>query len=92
MGICEASCIAMIGGVIGGGLMAIANRNANKFNMETMEDHWNEDIYQLRGSCHLAHTKINEITQKLSTISVVKPVNSHVNKYKNNGYKHQRHF
>lgn len=92
MGICEFICVAVIGGLMGGCLMAISQKSTNRFNIGFMERHWQEDIYQLQGGVRLAHHKLEELESKLSTIPVAKPVNNHVNKYKNNGYKHQRHF
>lgn len=85
IGICEAVCVASIGGVFGGGLMALVHKGHEKFNMRLMEDYWNADIKRLESSLEV-------LRQKISTLSVDKPVNNHVNKYKNNGYKHQRHF
>lgn len=85
IGVCEVVSVAMISGLIGGCLMALSQRTMNRFNMKMMEDYWNSDIKRLE-------SRLEVLDQKLSTISVAKPVNNHVNKYKNNGYKHQRHF
>lgn len=78
IGICEMSCVAMIGGMVGGCLMAYAQRQSNKFNMEAMESYWNADIKRLES--------------KISTISVSKPVSNQQKHINNKGYKHQRHF
>lgn len=85
IGICEISSVAMIGGMIGGCLMAYAQRQSNKFNMEAMETYWNADIKRLE-------SHIFSIGHKVSTNSVAKPVNNGHKHSKNNGYKHQRHF
>jgi hypothetical protein len=85
MGICEAVCVAAIGGLFGGFVMALGHRASEKFNMKMMEDYWNSDIKRLE-------SRLEVLDHKISTVSVAKPVNNHVNKYKNNGYKHQRHF
>lgn len=82
---CEVICVAMLGGCFGGALMSLAHRQSNKFNMTMMEQYWKSDIEYLKA-------RIDALQSKLSTISVSKPVNNHVNKYKNNGYKSQRHF
>ncbi len=78
IGICEVTSVAMIGGMIGGCLMAFAQRQSNKFNMEAMETYWNADIKRLES--------------KISTISVSKPVSNSQKPNNNKGYKHQRHF
>jgi hypothetical protein len=85
IGICEASSIAMIGGMIGGCLMSYAHRQSNKFNMQSMETYWNADIKRLEAL-------IARNAYKISTISVSKPVSNPSKPNKNNGYKHQRHF
>ena len=92
IGICEAVSVACIGGLFGGFITSIANRANNKWNMTRTEQYLNEEIYQLQGGVRLAHHRLGELDSKLSTLSVAKPVNNHANKYKNNGYKNQRHF
>lgn len=92
IGICEAMCVATIGGLIGGCITSISNKANNKWNMTRTESYLNEEIYQLQGGVRLAHHKLGELEGKLSTLFVAKPVNNHVNKYKNKGYSHQRHF
>lgn len=85
IGICEALSVAAIGGLVGGFVMALAHRANEKFNMKMMEDYWNADIKRLE-------SELEVFRQKLSTLSVNKPVNNTHNASKNNGYKHQRHF
>jgi len=88
MCICEYVCVGAIGGIVGGCLMAITQKSTNLSFM----DHWGEDIYRLQGGITLAHHKLEDLDNKLSTFFVDKPVHKHVNKYKNNGYRRQRHF
>ena len=83
--LCEVVCVALLGGVFGGGLMALAHRQSNKFNMTMMEKYWKSDIEYLK-------ELIEAQGKKISTISVAKPVSNHVNKYKNKGDNHERHF
>lgn len=83
--VCEVACVAMLGGVFGGCLMSLAHRQSNKFNMSMMEQYWKSDIEYLK-----AH--IEALREKLSTISVNKPVSNGNNHNNNKGYKHQRHF
>ena len=90
--LCENMCIALLGGFFGGGLIAISLGVNNRFNMRFLEKHWQDDVYHLQGGIRLAHHKLEELEKKLLTLSVDKPVNKHINKYRNNGYKHQRHF
>jgi hypothetical protein len=85
IGICEAVCVAGIGGLFGGFVMALGHRANEKFNMKMMEDYWNADIKRLE-------SRLEVLDQKISTVSVAKPVNNHENKYRNKGYSHQRHF
>lgn len=92
IGICEAVSVAAIGGLIGGCITSISNKANNKWNMTRTEQYLNEEIYQLQGGVRLANNKLGELEGKISTLSVDKAVSNHVNKYKNNGYKHQRHF
>ena len=83
--LCEVVCVALLGGVFGGCLMALAQRQSNKFNMTMLEQYWKSDIEYLKAL-------IEAQAKKILTLSVDKPVNKHVNKYRNNGYKNQRHF
>lgn len=83
--LCEVVCVAILGGVFGGGLMALAQNQSNKFNMKMLEQYWKSDIEYLKAL-------INAQSEKILTLSVDKPVNKHVNKYRNNGYKHTRSF
>lgn len=92
IGICEAVSVAVVGGVVGGCLMAIANKANNKWNVERLEKYWREENWQLRSGLELASHKINELTEKLSTISVNKPVSNGKNHSHNKGYKPKRHF
>ncbi len=85
IGICEAVSVACIGGVVGGCLMAFAQRQSNKFNMEAMETYWNSDIQRLQSIIEIH-------SQKLSTLSVAKPVSNPIKHNKNKGYNHTRHF
>lgn len=88
----EMVCVGMLSGIIGAVVMAIAIRQNNKFNMEMMEEHWKEDIWQLQGSMRLAHHKIEDLTGKISTLSVDKPVSNGKNYHHNKGCKTPRHF
>ena len=85
IGVCEAVCVASIGGLFGGGLMAIVQKSQEKFNIKLMEEYWSSDIKRLE-------SRLEVLDQKISTVSVAKPVNNHVNKHNNKGYNHQRHF
>lgn len=85
IGICEISSVAMIGGMIGGCLMAYAQRQSNKFNMDMMEKQWASDYTYFRH-------RLEKVEHQISTNSVAKPVNNGHKHNKNNGYKHQRHF
>jgi hypothetical protein len=81
IGICEAA----IGGLLGGCLVAIAMRETNKFNMKMMEKQWESDYVYFR-------SRLEKVEHQISTLSVDKPVNNHVNKYRNKGPNHTRHF
>lgn len=85
IGVCEAVSVACIGGLIGGFIMGFANRQANKYNMTTMEQYWNADISHLK-----SHIEVLE--SKLSTISADKPVSNTKNHSNNKGYNHKRRF
>ena len=82
---CTVLCIASLGGLVGGCLIAITQKYANKFNMEMMEEYWISDIRRLE-------SMFFALEEKISTISVEKPVRRHVNKYYNKGYRRPRHF
>jgi len=82
---CTMIYCAALGGLIGGAVATFANRQTNRFNMRMMEDYWNSDIKRLE-------SRLEVLDQKISTVSVAKPVNNHDNKYRNKGYNHQRHF
>lgn len=85
IGICEVACVALLGGCFGGILMALAHKQSNKFNMSKMEQYWKSDIEYLK-----AH--IEALNNKISTISVAKPVSNPGKHNKNKGYNHTRHF
>jgi hypothetical protein len=92
IGVCEAVSIALIGGVVGGCLMAISHRVTHRFNIKFMEDHWQEDIYQLQGGLRLALHDIGELNKKISTLSVDKPVSNSKTFSNNKGYKNRPRF
>ena len=85
MGVCEAASIALVGGSIGGCLIAMALKETNKFNLRAMECYWQADISYLK-----SHIEVLE--SKLSTISVAKPVNNGQKHSQNKGYNHKRRF
>ncbi len=82
---CTVLCIASLGGVMGGCLMAIAQRSSNKYNMQMLEKQWESDYTYFRD-------RLEKTEHKLFTLTVEKPVRRHVNKYYNKGYKRPRHF
>jgi hypothetical protein len=92
IGVYEAVSVAVVGGFIGGCLMAISQRATHQYNIKFMEDHWRDDVYQLQGGVRLAHHKIEELEKKISTLSVDKPVSNGKTFSNNKGYKNQRHF
>lgn len=85
IGVCEAVCVASIGGLLGGGLMAIVQKSQEKFNMKLMEEYWNADIKRIE-------SRLEVLNQKISTISVVKPVDNQAHYKHDKGYKSKRHF
>lgn len=85
IGVCEAVCVAAIGGLFGGFVMTLGHRANEKFTMKMMEDYWNCDIRRIESI-------ISILEHKISTLSVNKAVNNQHKPNKNNGYKHQRHF
>lgn len=53
---CFVMCLAALGGLVGGCLMSIAHRQSNKFNIERLEEYWNNDLKSLKDS--LEHEQI----------------------------------
>jgi hypothetical protein len=92
IGVCEAVSIALLGGVVGGCLMAIIQRATHKFNIKFMEEHWREEAYQLQGGLRLALHEIGELSKKISTLSVDKPVSNSKTFSNNKGYKNRQRF
>lgn len=84
MGFAEMFCVAMLAGILGGVLMAIATRQNNKYNMEMMELQWKSDYSYFR-------ERIEKLEHQISTLSVDKPVSNGKNLNSHKGYKHQRH-
>jgi hypothetical protein len=85
IGVCEAVCVAAIGGLFGGFVMALGHRANEKFNMKMMEDYWNADIKRLE-------SRLEVLDQKLSTISVNKAVVNVPGHRQGKSYNHQRPF
>ncbi len=83
---------AAMGGLVTGLFMSFTYRNAHRRYTDAIEKLWSEDIYNLKGSCTLAHHKLIELEKKISTKIVDKPVNSSPKYNKNKGYKHTRHI
>lgn len=92
IGVCEAVSVAVIGGIVGACVMAFAQNANNKWSISKLEEYWQEDIYNLKGSATLAHHKIEELSAKISTLSVSKPVNNSYKHGNNKGYNPKRHF
>lgn len=85
IGLGEIVCVGMLSGLAGAFLMALANRQNNKFNMEMMELQWKSDYSFFR-------ERIEKLEHQISTLSVDKPVSNGKNLNSHKGYKHQRHF
>lgn len=82
---CTVACVATLGGLIGGCLMALSQKATNRYNMTMMEEYWNADIRRLES--HIA-----VLEQKLSTNSVNKAVSKDQKHSVNKGYNHKRRF
>jgi hypothetical protein len=77
--------MAALSGIFAGGLMALAQKSTNKFNMKLMEEYWNADIKRLEAW-------IFGLEQKISTLSVDKPVSNSKTFSNNKGYKNRPRF
>ncbi len=83
IGLVEIFCVALFGGILGGRSMALLYKHTHKFNIKMMEQHWRTDIDFLKNL-------IEKQNQKISTLSVVNPVNNTAKSSPDKGYKHSR--
>ncbi len=63
----------LVGGFIGGAFTSFCQYLNYKSNMQMMRNYWSDDIYRLKASCTLAHSRLDDI-RDLSTVSVNNPV------------------
>lgn len=84
IGVSEAVSVGAIGGFVGGCLVGIIQKYSNKRIADHLQECREDELWQLRRSCELAHERITNVIQNLSTISVTKPVNNQHKYAKNN--------
>lgn len=90
IGIAEALSVASIGGLVGGCLIAISNKQAVRIVMSRMEEVWNDDMARMKTVIELTTRKVHSLENKLLTNSVINSVGNARKHYANNGYKNQR--
>lgn len=89
-------CAAMLGGVFGGGMMALAKFHSHKFSMKMLEQYWKSDVEYLKALINDSDKKCEcrskDLAKELYTISVNNPVSKAKNSPKNKGCSPKRHF
>ncbi len=85
IGMCEVVSLAAISGIFAGGLMALCEKSTHRFNMKVLENYWNSDIKRLE-------SQLAAQEQRISTISVYKPVSNPQQHSNTQGYYHKRRF